>query len=93
MKKYAFLEEIDLILEDEGGVIYNKLTDQFFGLDYVGNFICKELQQGIDIDTIIHRISKKYNVEKEIVSNDIVDFIDSMKNKNIIMEIDSYEPC
>ena len=52
MKKYAFSEEIDLILEDEGGVIYNKLTEQFFGLDYVGNFICSALQQGKDIDTI-----------------------------------------
>ena len=93
MKKYVFSEEIDLILEDEGGVIYNKLTEQFFGLDYVGNFICSALQQGKDIDTIIETISKKYNVEKEIVSNDIIDFINLMKSKNLIMETESYESC
>lgn len=84
--KYKFDENINLIYEEQGGVIYNNKTEEFFGLDYVGCIICKKIQKGNAIEDIIKCIEKQYSINYDVAQKDTIDFINMLFEHYIIIE-------
>ena len=55
-------------------------------LNEVGGLIWKEIEDGKKEDEIINKIISEYNVDKDTAKNDFADFINQLKEHNIIEE-------
>lgn len=84
--KYQFIKEIELIIEAEGGVIFNELDERFYGLDFVGCLICEKIKENEDLDNIINFIADKYKIDRPIITNDINEFIKSLVDNGLLIE-------
>ena len=62
-----------------GVVLYDTDRGGTFGANYVGAKIWKKLQQGIPTEQIIDEISAEFSVSREVVQEDVQDFLDSLK--------------
>lgn len=55
-------------------------------LNEVGGLIWKEIEDGKKEDEIINKIISEYNVDEDTAKNDFADFINQLKEHNIIEE-------
>ncbi len=70
--------------EDGSIVIYKVSADQMFKLNGTGGEIWKMLE-GLNIDSIVTKISQRYNIEREILLQDVTKFIQKLLNLGLII--------
>ena len=85
--RYKFAKDIDVILEKEGGVVYNESNEKFFGVDFIGAIICEQIQNGVDTDDIIQLISGQYKTDIDTITTDVNEFVELLL-KNSLIEIE-----
>lgn len=83
---YQLSQNVELFIEKEGGVLYDKSNEQFFGLDFVGCLICEQIEKGLDFESIVLFLSKKYNISVDIIHEDASQFITKMLEKSLICQ-------
>lgn len=83
---YQLSQNVELFIEKEGGVLYDKSNEQFFGLDFVGCLICEQIQKGSDFESIELFLSKKYNISLDIIHKDVSEFMAKMLEKSLIYQ-------
>ena len=70
-------------------VVRDKNTQQVvhaYKLNDTGAFIVKQINAGLDEDSIAQRLSEEFAVSSELAMEEAHDFIDMLKNKGIIAE-------
>lgn len=55
-----------------------------------GALLWSELEKGADIDQMVDKILKEYDIDQDTARRDVADFVEYMKQNNIL-EV-SYEP-
>lgn len=55
-------------------------------LNEVGTFIFKEIEKKIPIQDIVDKICKEYDIERNVAEKDLLEFVEKLKEKNIVYE-------
>ena len=84
--KYKLSKDVELFIEKEGGVLYDKISEHFFGIDFVGCLICEEIQKGTDFESIVLCLSKRFGVDIDVISRDVGEFIANMMEKALVCQ-------
>ncbi|MEE0859083.1 MAG: PqqD family protein [Acutalibacteraceae bacterium] len=82
-KKYLLREvagEYLLVPIGESSVQFNSLVT----MNETGAFIWKKLDKGMDTEQIAEALTKEYTISLQQAKNDVIEFINYLKNKSII---------
>jgi len=79
----------DLVFQELDGemVILDMKSGQYFGIDAIGSIIWQMLEQRLSPAVIIERLQEEYDVDAEICSQHVLDFLGELE-KNKIISID-----
>ena len=69
---------------DEEVVMMNVDTGRYFGMDDVGSRIWKLLKERIRVKEIVNTLLKEYDVSEEECTNDVIEFLNELKNNNLL---------
>lgn len=61
-----------------------KVFNGMIQLNETGAFLWEKLSKGIEIDVLIDDMTKEFNVEKDVAEKDVKEFIESLKEANLI---------
>lgn len=67
-----------VILEAETGI--------YFTLDELGTFIVEHLKQDKTVASIVQAITENYDVDKLTAQNDLINLLNDMNNKGLLIE-------
>lgn len=68
----------------DGGVVLDMAADRFFGLDPVGAFIWKRIEEGLSEAEIVTRVSQECGAELEAVRTDVRSFLADLQQKGLV---------
>lgn len=71
----------------DGGILLDIHRGQMFSLNPVAARILHFMQQGLDEPQITEEISREYEVDKEIVRPDVLEFIEALGKHHILRPI------
>ena len=76
----------DLVYQELDGemVILDMKSGQYFGIDAIGSVIWQMLEQKIPPAIIIEKLQDGYDVDAEVCSQQVLDFLEDLKKNNII---------
>lgn len=57
-----------------------------FNLNLVGSKVLELLERGLAEPEIVDAISREFNASREVVENDVREFIESLKNHKLVTE-------
>lgn len=77
---------INFTEEDGDMVIYNLKTDRFFGLDGVGGFIWKKINEIKDEDQIIDLVTKEFDIPYTTAKIDFYELIEALKINGLVIK-------
>ncbi len=72
------------MVSSEGGVLRDGKGGGTFGLNPVGAMIWQLLQQGVTTDEIIQRISEQFQAPREVVRQDVEEFLHSLEAHSLV---------
>lgn len=61
-----------------------KIFNGMIQLNETGAFLWKKLSVGIEIDELVEQTTKEFNVEKDVAEKDVREFVESLKEANLI---------
>jgi hypothetical protein len=64
--------------------IFDDKNRETYTLDGTGLLVWKYIAAGLTYDEILKAVSENYIIEVELIKQDIDDFIDELKNSNLI---------
>lgn len=70
----------DIIIDKTG---YN---NNLIKLNETASFMFEKLKEGISLENLIEKMAEKYDVNKDVLENDVKEFINKLKELNIIEE-------
>ena len=70
----------DIIIDKTGS---NK---NLIKLNETASFMFEKLKEGISLENLIEKMAEKYDVNKDVLENDVKEFINKLKELNIIEE-------
>jgi hypothetical protein len=79
LKKEAIFEQ----LEDEG-YLYNSENDNLFSLNASGILIMNLIKDNKDVSEIQKKLVEEFDVDDKIASQDLNEFIDSLKKQGFL---------
>lgn len=85
---YKKSKEIEYNNTDEETVILIVKTGEFFSLNKTGASIFNLVNEKNDFETIIKKMSKKYQTEDNIIRKDVTSFLKELLKKRIIKKND-----
>lgn len=71
------------------GVAVGKRTEEFNGmitLNETAQFIWKCLEKDTDVDKVISKVIKKYDIDENMAAKAVNDFVEQLKNYNLLDE-------
>jgi hypothetical protein len=71
----------------DGAVVLDLQQGQMFNLNVVGSRILELLQRGLAEPEIVELISREFNAERELVKNDVREFIESLTKHRLVEEL------
>lgn len=83
---YHFYKELVIIFQDEGGIIFDPRSEEYFGLDYVGVIICRHIEAASDFHVIINDLCNRFDVKKETAQNDLNEFINQLLERKLLYD-------
>ncbi len=69
---------------NETGFLFNPINGESYSVNPLGAEIIKLLKEGKDFDDIKEVITQKYNVDENTFERDYSDFINILKQNNLI---------
>lgn len=70
---------------DEQSVLMDINSGMYFALDEVGSKIWDYLKAELDYNSIIQSISNEYEIDSNVIAEDLDIFINNLKNSNLII--------
>ena len=61
-----------------------KIFNGMIQLNETGAFLWKKLSVGTEIDELVEQTTKEFNVEKDVAERDVKEFVESLKEANLI---------
>lgn len=61
-----------------------KVFNGMIQLNDTGALLWKELEKGADENALVEAMLKEYNVEREVAESDVKEFIESLKEANLL---------
>jgi hypothetical protein len=81
---FSFSKGIDLILQEDGGVIFDATSEKFYGLDHVGVIICSMLKEHRSAEEIIELVVAQFDADKTRVATDVNNFLIALTEKKLV---------
>lgn len=69
-------QNLKIINQDDGAIIFDKKTGEYFQTNELGKTICEMYNSKLSLDQIAHNISKDYNIPLLQAKNDVENFWD-----------------
>jgi hypothetical protein len=73
----------------DGGVLLDVDRGTVFSLNSVGTRIVELLQQGNDATNLAEAISREFHVSEEIARNDVIGFLTSLREQQLLNDSDA----
>lgn len=70
----------------DGAIVLDVQQSQMFNLNLVGSKILELLEGGATESDIVNVISRDFNASREIVENDVREFIESLKQHKLVAD-------
>jgi hypothetical protein len=70
----------------DGAIVLDVQQGQMFNLNPVGSRILELLEKGSAEPDIVNVISREFNTSREVVEDDLREFIDSLKKHKLVAE-------
>jgi len=70
----------------DGAIVLDVQQGQMFNLNLVGSKILELLEGGATESDIVNVISRDFNASREIVENDVREFIESLKRHKLVAD-------
>lgn len=70
----------------DGAIVLDVHQGQMFNLNPVGSRILELLESGSTEADIVEAISREFSVSRELVRNDVCEFIESLKKHKLVAE-------
>lgn len=70
----------------DGAIVLDVHQGQMFNLNFVGSRILKLLKSGSTESVIIDDISREFGISRDLVENDVHDFLQTLKKCRLIEE-------
>ena len=71
----------------DSGFIFDPANGQTFTTNEPGLAILALLKEGADLESIVARLEAEYDVDRELLYKDVVQFLNQMKTHRLIDEI------
>jgi len=97
MGKKLIISELDnkIPIKRNDDVLYNKLDEEvvmlsvenseYYGFDSIGSRIWELLEEPLNLQEIVDRLTEEYDVSREICTNDTIKFLQKLADKNLIL--------
>jgi GeoRSP system PqqD family protein len=66
-------------------VLLNKENGDYFSLNTIGTEIFNYICEGMEIDAIVSTLLDTYDVERDILKQDVISLVSRLQEKNIIL--------
>lgn len=83
--KVIIPETLFLQKVDDEAILLDSNTNQYFSLNDAGSLIWEILEEKKDLNTVKDEIVEIYEIDEKIVENDILNFIQEVANKGLII--------
>jgi hypothetical protein len=83
---YKVSEAIRSTHGQDGAVVLDIRQGQMFNLNFVGSRILELLETGATESTIVDEISQKFEVSRDVAEIDVQEFIESLKQHNLLAD-------
>lgn len=70
----------------DGAIVLDVQQGQMFNLNPVGSRILELLEKGSAEMDVVNVISREFNVSRDVVENDVREFIDSLKKHQLVAD-------
>lgn len=84
MKLFRRKHQLEVQIQDNGAIIFDKSSGVYFQTNMVGVDIIQMLSQNKSENDIVHILADKYNESVEKTKEDVRDFIDSLKKGRLL---------
>lgn len=71
----------------DSGFIFHPSNGETFTVNAIGSEIIKLLKEDKSYEEIFNFISKEYDVDEQTINKDLSEFLNQLKNLNILKEI------
>ncbi len=71
----------------DSGFIFHPSTGETFTVNPLGCEIINYLKEDLDFEEICTKITEEFEIDEQTVSKDLNDFLNQLKNFNIVKEI------
>ncbi|MDR0948582.1 MAG: PqqD family protein [Lachnospiraceae bacterium] len=84
-QKYSFSNAISWQVADNIFIIQHEINNQLYAFDQVAFEICHALMvHGEGVISVINKLSIKYEIPKEVIRDDVLQFLNSMVEKGLM---------
>ena len=81
---YKVSEGIRSTHGQDGAIVLDIRQGQMFNLNFVGSRILELLETGATESAIVDEISQKFEVSRDVAETDVQEFIESLKQQNLL---------
>ena len=81
---YKVSEGIRSTHGQDGAIVLDIRQGQMFNLNFVGSRILELLEIGSTESAIVDEISQKFEVSRDVAETDVQEFIESLKQQNLL---------
>jgi hypothetical protein len=71
---------------DDEYVMMSVENGEYYGLDETGSRIWDLIEDEIEVNDLVGKLMKKYDVDKEICENDVLEFLQELYNKKLVVK-------
>lgn len=82
--KYSTRTDLVFDRTDEGYVVYNPDTGDFFELNETGEVIWQVMRDWVSLDELVTHLSEAFQVEEPELRSDVTAFIDQLQRRALL---------
>lgn len=83
---YRLSDTVRSTHNQDGAVVLDTQQGQMFNVNFVGSRILELLKSGSNESAIVDQISREFGVRRELVENDLWDFLHNLEKCHLVEE-------
>ena len=83
---YKVSEGIRSTHGQDGAIVLDIRQGQMFNLNFVGSRILELLENGSTESAIVDEISREFSISRDLVENDVREFLQNLKKRHLVEE-------
>jgi hypothetical protein len=89
---YRLSETVRSTHNQDGAIVLDVRQGQIFHLNFVGSLILGLIKSGSAESAIVDQISREFNVSQDLAENDVREFLQSLKQCQLVEECEPGVP-